>query len=360
MILSIRRGRFRRAPTVFLALSVLLVIASGCEKLVGISDTEVSIDAKAGASSAGSAGANTAEAGTAGLAHAGASAGGAASGSGGGATEAGGSALGGASTAGGGAGGMSNGGAGKGGSAGTAGASECPCSAPTPTCENGKCIVRGPTMVKAADSDYYIDSTEITSAQWDAFIASKPSTAGQRASCSWNTSFMASDVTKEDNFPVAYVDFCDAAAYCAWADKRLCGAIDGAGLKATDSSVDMNPDVTNATKSQWYRACAGPKDLTYPYGDAFIDKACGARDGFDGPFAVASLTMCNGFYKGVYDMIGNVREWIDACETENGNADLCAVMGGSIFSNYKISCYNYDLERRDLQVQALGFRCCSK
>ncbi|MEP7051968.1 MAG: SUMF1/EgtB/PvdO family nonheme iron enzyme [Pseudomonadota bacterium] len=378
MIDSIRRGRFRRTPKLFCALSGLLLIVSGCEKLVGISDTEIN-DAGGGASAstAANAGSNVAEAGKAG--QAGADAGGAASGNGGGPTETGGTSLGGASGgragSGGSAGGVNGGGAaGKGGSAGTGGtgggmsggtggtggASECPCSAPKPTCESGKCIVRGPTMVKAADSDYYVDSTEVTSAQWDAFIATKPSTAGQRASCAWNTSFAPSDVTKEDNFPVAYVDFCDAAAYCAWADKRLCGAIDGAGLTATDPAVDMNPDVINPAKSQWYRGCAGPKSLTYPYGDAYIDKACGATDGFDGPYAVQTLPMCNGFYKGIYDMIGNVREWIDACATENGKGDMCAAMGGSIFSNVKIACYNYDLETRDTQVQALGFRCCSK
>jgi hypothetical protein len=59
MTRSARRSRFRRLPQVALALSGLLLIASSCEKLVGISDTEVTRDGggdstAAGADAAGS------------------------------------------------------------------------------------------------------------------------------------------------------------------------------------------------------------------------------------------------------------------------------------------------------------------
>ena len=68
---SNQRARPRRSPQLLVALSGLVLIASGCEKLVGISDTQVTNDATAGASGAGTAG-NNADAGKAGMSHAGA------------------------------------------------------------------------------------------------------------------------------------------------------------------------------------------------------------------------------------------------------------------------------------------------
>ena len=75
--------------------------------------------------------------------------------------------------AGGASGGATGGGAGQIGNGGGA-ASECPCSAPKPTCENGKCVVRGPIMAKA--TTFYIDSTEVT----ESAIRPIPCGQGQR------------------------------------------------------------------------------------------------------------------------------------------------------------------------------------
>lgn len=370
------RSRFQRVPHVALALSALLLIASGCEKLVGISDTEVTRDGSGGGAAVG---ADASGAGNAGMSSAGSHAGGAANA---GATgsdagspemETGGTsgnagASGALGTAGKAAAGGGSGSAGSSGASGTAAmggsggaASECPCAAPTPTCENNKCVVRGPTMIEVTDATppYYIDSTEVTVAQYKTFIATNPPTTGQRAACAWNKSYAPDTPYGGATTGVVSVDFCDADAYCTWAGKQLCGAIGGGTLKGTDSTVDPNPDVVNIAKSQWYLACAGPQVTEYNYGNNESDTKC--NESVDNDVEpVASFPGCVGHYNGLYDMVGNAIEWIDACDANTGEADNCAIIGGSYTVEPEGGCDDYDLTPRDSTGIALGFRCCSK
>jgi sulfatase modifying factor 1 len=343
-----RSARVRRAPQALIAFAGVLLIASGCEKLVGISDTEVSVagadTAGAGKPSMPSAGGEaTNDAGSTGM-----ETGGSSGNPGGAGTPATGGSSGSVSSA---------------GSAGAAGAGACPCSAPTPTCENGKCVVRGPEMIQVTDSTtpYYIDSTEVTSAEYKVFQTAKGTDySGQRASCAWNKSFAASEVNTHANWPAVNIDFCDAAAYCAWADKRLCGAIGGGALKGTDPNLDTAPDTTNVMKSQWYLACGGPNADEFPYATYEKDGYCNEQDGFGDLADVKSYTNCQGHYEGLYDMVGNVAEWIDSCDGDTTNTDHCATIGGSEFSQPDGGCEIYDLDQRDGQYPAVGFRCCSK
>jgi hypothetical protein len=350
------------------AFAGLLLIASGCEKLVGISDTEVSAagSSAAGADSSGAGKPSMPSAGT----HSGGgalsgdagSAGTDTSGSSGMTGTAGTPAMGGNSGSGGApASGGSSGSVSSAGSAGAAGAGACPCSAPTPTCENGKCVVRGPEMIKIPEptNPFYIDSSEVTAQQYAAFLAANYPTTGQRAGCSWNKSYMPGDITGGDDLPVVYVDFCDAVAYCTWADKKLCGAIGGGTLPANDPS-DPNPAATNPKDSQWYLACAGPNSSTYCYGNIENDNACNEHNGNSFPGPVKSFPACQGHYAGLYDMGGNAIEWIDSCQGNTDNLDKCEIIGGSWASSPQAGCFDFDLDQRDDQAPALGFRCCSK
>jgi formylglycine-generating enzyme required for sulfatase activity len=77
-------------------------------------------------------------------------------------------------------------------------------------------------------------------------------------------------------------------------------------------------------------------------------------------------------YEGVFDLTGNVREWIDACTSQSGQNDFCAAVGGSIqVDDSPAMCSNFPLnathQRRDgieddvgrKLAQVNGFRCCS-
>jgi len=349
MSILLRKSSATRRSEALIGLALALGSLTACAKIVGIEDTVVTNDGSSGGdentggASAGSAGSSKAGASNAGHGNGGSSTGGGAAtaGEGTGGERAGTAGNGGAAA------GSTN----SGGSAGTAGASECPCSAPTPTCENGKCVVRGPTMAKAVD--YYIDSTEVSKAQYDVFLAAKGNdTSAQIAECSWNTSYAPSGDPVDDPRPIVNVDWCDAAAYCAWADKRLCGAISGGALAPTD--------LNDATKSQMYRACAGADGERYPYG-GFTFQAGYCNFG-DNIADVGTFPMCQGHYTGVFDLIGNVAEWLDSCDTAGGtdrSMDNCELGGGS-YINSEYKCQTYFSNPRNDGADVFGFRCCSK
>ncbi|HET7542265.1 MAG TPA: SUMF1/EgtB/PvdO family nonheme iron enzyme [Polyangiaceae bacterium] len=371
MSTGLRTTHEKRWRKAVLGSSVAFAALGGCAKIVGIEDTIVanagdgqggneSSSGSAGVSQAGGAHAGTSAAGTSNAGHgnggsspggapasAGSNAGGVSGGTAGGAS--GGSAGSGPSAGGGGA--INQ--AGSAGSAGAAGSSECPCSAPKPTCENGKCVVRGPTMAKA--TSYYIDSTEVTKAHYDVFLKAKGNdTSGQIAACSWNTSYAIQGDPIDDPRPVVDVDWCDAAAYCAWADKRLCGAIDGGPVAVGD--------VLDVTKSQMYLACAGAAKERYPYGGFdYMKDYCNSSSGYMAD--VGKYTMCEGHYAGIFDLVGNAAEWIDSCDSAGGSdhsKDNCLLGGGSnINMDYRCETYFDDIKRSD-HAYLFGFRCCSK
>lgn len=227
--------------------------------------------------------------------------------------------------------------------------SECPCAAPTPTCENGKCVVRGPTMVKAGS--FYIDSTEVTVQQYDGFLRAKVDASKQAPECSWNDDFEPEELGIVPTKPVVRVDFCDAAAYCAWADKQLCGKIGGGKLQFDELSL--------ASKSQWFAGCAGPDAQLYPYGAAHLDGHCNdSSSGKNSLADVKSYDACNGGYSGLFDMIGNVAEWVDACDATSGASDGCETSGGSYLD--ASACTGSSLKHRKERSSTVGIRCCSQ
>jgi formylglycine-generating enzyme required for sulfatase activity len=203
-------------------------------------------------------------------------------------------------------------------------------------------------MVKAGQ--IYIDSTEVTVAEYAAFlVASGDDTSLQSAECAWNYTFEPSEPGSSADHPVTHVDFCDAAAFCAWADKRLCGHIGGGPLLFEQLSL--------ASESQWFAACAGPNAQLYPYGAVHQDGACNdASSASSQVVEVGSFEGCQGYYDGVYDMLGNVAEWVDACDAVEGAVDGCEVMGGSYADSS--TCTSSSLKHRNEQLPTLGFRCC--
>jgi formylglycine-generating enzyme required for sulfatase activity len=209
-------------------------------------------------------------------------------------------------------------------------------------------------MVKAGS--FFIDGTEVTRGQYSDFLKAKGGdTSGQTRECTWNGSFVpgaASAETMTSNQPVTFVDFCDAAAFCAWADKRLCGKIGGGELTVSDT-----PD---PTKGQWIAACGGPDGHLFPYGKEYRAGLCNVGD--SAPPArlldVGSATSCTGHYTHLLDMLGNAQEWIDACDGHNGKLDGCERIGGSYKGGE--ACSQSGLAERRLQAAEVGFRCCSQ
>jgi hypothetical protein len=76
----------------------------------------------------------------------------------------------------------------------------------------------GPTPVRVGT--FCIDSTEVTNAQYAAFLATRPNAAGLPHACDNKTSFAPANnwrLDEQGSHPVLGVDWCDAAAFCRWA-----------------------------------------------------------------------------------------------------------------------------------------------
>jgi Sulfatase-modifying factor enzyme 1 len=225
----------------------------------------------------------------------------------------------------------------------------------------------GPSMVPVGS--FCVDSTEVTLAQYEAFLNAKAGdTSGQPVHCEWNNSY-----TPQSNWPPAAtappdqamrgVDWCDAYMYCAWAGKRLCGNPDG-------GSSDPN-NQNNVAFSQWFRACSHNDDglHVYPYGLAYDAGVCNGQD-YDAQGPLPSLSKCQGGFFGLYDMSGNVIEWEDSClptptspdaGDTTGASDFCNARGGSFLTNPQgLRCDGNILVQRFGAGVDNGFRCCSR
>ena len=207
---------------------------------------------------------------------------------------------------------------------------------------------------------FCIDTTEVSKHDYNAFLTAVGGTGGAVArtpACAWKTGNSAG-CASEDPDPIACVDWCDAVAFCAWSGKRLCGAVGNGG------SLDFN-QAGNRVSSEWSAACS-PTGNTYPYGTTVQPTTCNteAPDGSASPgvVPVGSLAACVGGLPGLYDMSGNVEEWIDSCEGDGGSPkDICHE-GGDCF-NYASTgigrCDGNDTDERDFTGTDVGIRCCA-
>ena len=161
--------------------------------------------------------------------------------------------------------------------------------------------------------------------------------------------------------PQGYISEAQAAAACAGAHKRLC------------------------TLPEWLAACQGPQGWTYPYGNSYEAGACNegratnpVNDCFgpgnavftsanmnsaccdDQPNTVAaggSFPRCVSSW-GIYDLHGNLHEWIDA-SSGSGNG----IFKGGYFVDAKINgagcLYTTTAHAKTYHDYSTGFRCCA-
>ena len=221
----------------------------------------------------------------------------------------------------------------------------------TPNC--GTCPGETPMV---AGAGFNVEAYEVTNAQYAALLEVEFSAEAVPSGCDWKSGFEPDDwdLSPADDLPVVGVDWCDAALYCEWIGKRLCGAI-GGGPANPDDADDPNTD-------EWFSACSDAGALAFPYGADYDAAACnGADSGNDALLPGGSLATCEGGIAGVFDMSGNVWEWTNACDAAGGDANTeCRRRGGGRFSDPdSMRCAVNSLRPRGTRDNATGIRCCS-
>jgi serine/threonine protein kinase len=130
--------------------------------------------------------------------------------------------------------------------------------------------------------------------------------------------------------PVARATWSDAVGACESVGKRMC------------------------TAEEWEKACKGPENTIYSYGDVYEEEMCG--DGVDEIHHLGQNEACISGY-GVADMSGNLREWTTS--QPGTKVDRRVVKGGLRSNNLRGSrCAYGNDERQNYSDSTLGFRCC--
>lgn len=263
--------------------------------------------------------------------------------------------LGGSGNVGGSWGGKPVAGSGSGGSAGVSDRVICPDT------------TRGPALVPAGSiaGGFCIDRTEVTEEQFSAFLRDVGGASAVAdllpAVCDFKERFGPSSFRSASSLPMRRVDWCDAAAFCAWAGKRLCQAV---------GSPDFDSATITAANSEWFYACSDGGVQRFPWGNESQPLACNARCedtcGTDLREKVGTRGTCQGGVAGVYDLGGNQAEWVDWCDFRDPSSLWCRVQGG--YWHDRSIAHDSDEDAGDCQTNEatpiktvrddIGFRCC--
>ncbi len=207
----------------------------------------------------------------------------------------------------------------------------------------------GPLVTLPGDPPYQMEIHEVTQREYARFLACE--TAPQVIAPCRGVDVIP--VATLDPFtlgdvPVEGVSFCAAAAYCAWAGRRLC------------------------THDEWFPACRAVTDAVAwesargPYmADEGACNLSGYGDGVwelspdDRVRAVGEATRCRAEtepYAQLLDVIGNVWEPV---MTPDATEDWVAHAGGDYSSGPYDPCVNLGRTSAGAQVHGQGIRCCA-
>ena len=188
--------------------------------------------------------------------------------------------------------------------------------------------------LQTSSQGFSIDKFPVTNREYLTFVHE----TGHRAPFHW-ISGTYDQIDESGLKPVTYVSWEDADAFCSWEGKKL------------------------PTNAQWERAAKGNSMTRYPWGNDYQHRFANTKESGGGIVAIGNFPL-NVSPFGVYEMVGNVREWVSDIPINKsglipGMGDNLRVMkGGSYLDSADKSVISKSFEGiKDEIYGNAGIRC---